>query len=121
MRNYEIFFNGMLRYSGNVVGRYKAAKIEKWRTEMEQVHFKEDEKFIDVETVVFLMKKNRLDVEALAEKVGVTSRTLKRFLSGGEQTNLKAEFLAKIAEALQTKMETLLTYDIKMLLQKNRK
>ena len=121
MRNYAIFFNGMLRYSGNVVGRYKAAKIEKWRTEMEQVHFKEDEKFIDVETVVFLMKKNRLDVEALAEKVGVTSRTLKRFLSGGEQTNLKAEFLAKIAEALQTKIETLLTYDIKMLLQKNRK
>ena len=50
---------------------------------MEQVHFKEDEKFIDVETVVFLMKKNRLDVEALEEKVGVTSRTLKRFLSGG--------------------------------------
>ena len=41
--------------------------------------------FIDMETVAFLMKKNRWDVKYMAEKVGVTPATFRRWLKSTRQ------------------------------------
>lgn len=46
--------------------------------------------FIDMETVAFLMKKNRWDVKYMAEKVGVTPATFRRWLKSTSQGYLSA-------------------------------
>ena len=58
--------------------------------------------FIDMETVAFLMKKNRWDVKYMAEKVGVTPATFRRWLKSTSQGYLSADAVVKIAWALKT-------------------
>ena len=70
--------------------------------------------FIDMETVAFLMKKNRWDVKYMAEKVGVTPATFRRWLKSTSPGYLSADAVVKIAWALQTTIFTVLSYNCKI-------
>ena len=65
-------------------------------------------------TVAFLMKKNRWDVKYMAEKVGVTPATFRRWLKSTSQGYLSADAVVKIAWALKTTIFTVLSYNCKI-------
>ena len=70
--------------------------------------------FIDMETVAFLMKKNHWDVKTVAERVGVTPATFRRWLNGADQRYLSPYLPEKLANALQTTIFTIFTYRCKI-------
>lgn len=74
---------------------------------------KQDMEFdlVDMKTVMFLMRKSHMDVAALAKKAGIGADAMKKWLDGADQTYFKAELALKIAQALHTTIDTILTYE----------
>lgn len=66
---------------------------------------------VDMETVAFLMRKSHMDVAALAKKVEIGADSMKKWLNGADQTYFKTELAYKIAQALHTTVDTILTYE----------
>lgn len=64
--------------------------------------------FIDVELIKALMKEKNIDEKAMAASMGVTVRTVKRFLSGADQRHYRGDILRKLSQALGVPSDTLI-------------
>ncbi len=82
-------------------------------TQENKIPRKLPEAYLDVETVLFLMRKNHIDLKELAKRVGVMPATVKRWLDGADQKYINADFIVKVAHALDTTISTVLTWECK--------
>lgn len=68
--------------------------------------------FIDMETVKRLMKEKGVTVGDIAEKMGVTARTVEKHLNGADQTYFKLGHICGYADALRVPVYAILAKDI---------
>ena len=66
--------------------------------------------YINVDTILILMKKSDMDDKKLAQTMNEPLSTIQRFLQGGDQRYLHGDFPCKLAKALNTSLDTFFNY-----------
>ena len=79
----------------------------------------EKEHYIDMELVKKLMEEKNIDVQTMATSVGLTSKTLKKYLDGADQNHSTVNLLFRLAKALNVPMTHLIHKDYTIIQKKN--
>lgn len=66
------------------------------------------EQLIDMRKVEKLMRQHGYTVKTFAEAIGVSPKTLKKYLNGADQSRMSSRYLIKFATALHTSAAHLL-------------
>lgn len=75
--------------------------------------------YIDMELVKKLMEEKNIDVQTMANSVGLTSKTLKKYLDGADQNHSTVNLLFRLAKALDVPMKHLIHKDYTIMQKKN--
>ena len=79
----------------------------------------EKKHYIDMELVKKLMEEKNIDVQTMANSVGLTSKTLKKYLDGADQNHSTVNLLFQLAKALDVPMAHLIHKDYTIIQKKN--
>lgn len=79
----------------------------------------EKKHYIDMELVKKLMEEKNIDVQTMANSVGLTSKTLKKYLDGADQNHSTVNLLFRLAKALDVPMTHLIHTDYTIMQKKN--
>ena len=79
----------------------------------------EKEHYIDMELVKKLMEEKNIDVQTMATSVGLTSKTLEKYLDGADQSYSTVNLLFRLAKALDVPMTHLIHKDYTIIQKKN--
>ena len=79
----------------------------------------EKKHYIDMELVKKLMQEKNIDVQTMANSVGLTSKTLKKYLDGADQNHSTVNLLFRLAKALDVPMTHLIHKDYTIIQKKN--
>lgn len=79
----------------------------------------EKKHYIDMELVKKLMEEKNIDVQTMANSVGLTPKTLKKYLDGADQRHSTANLLFRLAKALDVPMTHLIHKDYTIIQKKN--
>lgn len=79
----------------------------------------EKEHYIDMELVKKLMEEKNIDVQTMATSVGLTSKTLEKYLDGADQCHSTVNLLFRLAKALDVPMTHLIHKDYTIIQKKN--
>ena len=71
----------------------------------------EKEHYIDMELVKKLMEEKNIDVQTMATSVGLTSKTLEKYLDGADQCHSTVNLLFRLAKALDVPLTRLIHKD----------
>lgn len=75
--------------------------------------------YIDMELVKKLMEEKNIDVQTMATSVGLTPKTLKKYLEGADQSHSTVNLLFRLAKALDVPMAHLIHKDYTIIQKKN--
>lgn len=79
----------------------------------------EKEHYIDMELVKKLMEEKNIDVQTMATSVGLTSKTLEKYLDGADQCHSTVNLLFRLAKALDVPLTRLIHKDYTIIQKKN--
>ena len=79
----------------------------------------EKEHYIDMELVKKLMEEKNIDVQTMATSVGLTSKTLEKYLDGADQCHSTVNLLFRLAKALDVPLTRLIHKDYTIMKKKN--
>lgn len=79
----------------------------------------EKKHYIDMELVKKLMEEKNIDVQTMATSVGLTPKTLKKYLDGADQSHSTVNLLFRLAKALDVPMAHLIHKDYTTIQKKN--
>lgn len=79
----------------------------------------EKKHYIDMELVKKLMEEKNIDVQTMANSVGLTPKTLKKYLDGADQSYSTVNLLFRLAKALDVPMTRLIHKDYTIMQKKN--
>ena len=79
----------------------------------------EKEHYIDMELVKKLMEEKNIDVQTMATSVGLTSKTLEKYLDGADQCHSTVNLLFRLAKALDVPLTHLIHKDYTIIQKKN--
>ena len=79
----------------------------------------EKEHYIDMELVKKLMEEKNIDVQTMATSVGLTSKTLEKYLDEADQCHSTVNLLFRLAKALDVPLTRLIHKDYTIMQKKN--
>lgn len=71
----------------------------------------EKKQYIDIEFVKFIMEKTGLDIKTMAQSMGLSPQTVKKYLDGADQSNISADLPIRFAKALDVPVVRLIHRD----------
>lgn len=79
----------------------------------------EKKHYINMELVKKLIEEKNIDVQTMATSVGLTPKTLKKYLEGADQSHSTVNLLFRLAKALNVPMTHLIHKDYTIIQKKN--